>query len=77
MIRVIDHGRGVPREEREAIFRAFQRRGDDSTGGVGLGLAVAAGFLRAINGTLELEDTPGGGSTFVLRFPRRFSKVGV
>ncbi|MDF3139822.1 ATP-binding protein, partial [Streptomyces sp. T21Q-yed] len=34
--------------------------------GVGLGLAVARGFAEAMNGTLNAEDTPGGGLTMVL-----------
>jgi two-component system sensor histidine kinase KdpD len=33
---------------------------------VGLGLAVARGFTEAMNGTLNAEDTPGGGLTMVL-----------
>ena len=46
----------------------FQRLGDAGGGeGVGLGLAVAKGFVEAIGGEVELEDTPGGGLTMVFR----------
>ena len=34
--------------------------------GVGLGLAVARGFVAAMGGELELEDTPGGGTTAIV-----------
>jgi two-component system sensor histidine kinase KdpD len=66
---VIDCGRGIPREQRDQAFQPFQRLGDSRPGGVGLGLAVARGFMAAIGGTIEAEDTPGGGTTMVVRLP--------
>ncbi|WP_255953516.1 ATP-binding protein [Streptomyces odontomachi] len=67
-LRVVDRGPGVPDEAKERIFAPFQRHGDAPRGaGVGLGLAVARGFVEAIGGTLDAEDTPGGGLTMVLR----------
>jgi two-component system sensor histidine kinase KdpD len=66
-LRVVDRGPGVPREERERIFQPFQRLGDrPGTDGVGLGLAVARGFVEAMGGDLAVEDTPGGGLTMVI-----------
>lgn len=66
-LRVADRGRGVPDEGKERIFEPFQRYGDAPRGaGVGLGLAVARGFAESMGGTLEAEDTPGGGLTMVL-----------
>ncbi|MEV5679139.1 ATP-binding protein, partial [Streptomyces sp. NPDC052179] len=66
-LRVADRGRGVPDEGKERIFEPFQRYGDAPRGaGVGLGLAVARGFVEAMGGTLDAEDTPGGGLTMVL-----------
>ena len=49
------------------VFQPFQRLGDLDRGtGVGLGLAVARGFVTAMGGELELEDTPGGGTTAIV-----------
>ncbi|MFD9218358.1 DUF4118 domain-containing protein, partial [Streptomyces sp. NPDC059544] len=51
-LRVVDRGPGVPDEAKERIFGAFQRYGDAPRGaGVGLGLAVARGFVEAMGGT--------------------------
>jgi two-component system sensor histidine kinase KdpD len=66
-LRVADRGSGVPDDAKERIFEPFQRYGDAPRGaGVGLGLAVARGFMEAMGGTLTAEDTPGGGMTMVL-----------
>jgi len=68
-LRVIDRGPGVPPLERDRIFLPFQRLGDSRNGnGVGLGLAVAKGFVEAMDGELAVEDTPGGGLTMVIAF---------
>ena len=68
---VVDRGPGVPPAERERMFEPFQRLSDGSPGGLGLGLAVAQGLTTALGGTLEAEDTPGGGLTMVVTLPRR------
>ncbi|HEY3682012.1 MAG TPA: sensor histidine kinase KdpD [Streptosporangiaceae bacterium] len=83
-LRVADRGPGVPDDAKERIFEPFQRLGDTPTRGwgsprtkaggasrtgVGLGLAVARGFVEAVDGTLHADDTPGGGLTMVFSLP--------
>jgi two-component system sensor histidine kinase KdpD len=66
-LHVVDRGPGIPPGRREDVFRPFQRLGDRSNGsGVGLGLAVARGFVEAMGGRITVEDTPGGGVTMVI-----------
>ncbi|MDP9094252.1 MAG: DUF4118 domain-containing protein [Actinomycetota bacterium] len=76
-LRVIDNGPGIPPSERETVFAPFQRREDHATdsAGVGLGLAIARGFIEAMHGSLTLEDTPGGGLMAVLTLPVSGSEV--
>jgi two-component system sensor histidine kinase KdpD len=67
-LRIVDRGPGIPRDDRERIFLPFQRLGDRSNdAGVGLGLAIAKGFIEAMGGRLSLDDTPGGGLTMTIR----------
>jgi two-component system sensor histidine kinase KdpD len=73
LLRVVDRGPGIPPADRERVFHPFQRL--DDTGrrrgtGVGLGLAVARGFIQAMGGELTIEDTPGGGTTMVVELGR-------
>jgi len=72
-VRVIDQGPGIPSKRREEVFQPFQQLGDagrPGLEGIGLGLAVAKGFTQAMGGELDVDDTPGGGTTmtFLLRF---------
>ncbi len=68
-VEVIDHGPGVTAERAEAIFEPFGSRGDTRSSGVGLGLAVARGFLEAMGGGIVADDTDGGGLTMRIRLP--------
>ena len=69
-LRVVDHGPGIGQEDGAQVFQPFQRLGDtDNRAGLGLGLALARGFVEAMHGTLEPEQTPGGGLTMVLTLP--------
>ena len=67
-IRVSDRGPGIAAERIDDIFVPFQRLGDtDNRTGLGLGLALSKGFTEGMGGTLQAENTPGGGLTMVVR----------
>ena len=70
-IRVIDRGPGIRPADRELVFQPFQRVVDHQAdgAGVGLGLAIARGFVEAMGGELVIDDTPGGGVTMVVSLP--------
>jgi two-component system sensor histidine kinase KdpD len=69
VVRVVDDGPGVPDEVKEHMFDAFQRLGDTTGTGLGLGLAVADGLATAVGAELAVEDTPGGGLTMLVTVP--------
>ncbi len=69
-VRIVDRGPGIPESDRDRMFVPFQRLGDtDNTTGVGLGLALSRGLTEAMGGTLEPEETPGGGLTMAISVP--------
>lgn len=70
-VEVVDHGIGIPPEERKKVFDRFYSvsasRHDRRN--FGLGLSIAAELARLHEGRLVLEETPGGGCTFRLTLP--------
>jgi signal transduction histidine kinase len=64
-VRVVDHGGGVPEEERERIFKSFYSLDGHS----GLGLAICRGIIEAHHGRIWVEPAPGGGARFVFVLP--------
>lgn len=66
---VDDMGVGIPREERENIFKQYYTR--NVAGGTGLGLAICRGIIEAHGGEIGVEDSPLGGSRFWFRIPKR------
>ncbi len=71
-IAIVDHGEGVPAQIRERIFERFWRADTSrtrETGGSGLGLSIVSSIIESLNGSIVVEDTPGGGATFRASFP--------
>ncbi len=70
ILTVSDNGPGVPEAEREAVWRRLYR-GDASRSqrGFGLGLTLVRAVAEAHGGTASVDDAPGGGARFRLRFP--------
>ena len=70
LVEVCDRGPGIPPDEAARIFDRFYRALNAPPGkGVGLGLAVAKGFVEAMGGTITAIDRQGGGTVFRLSFP--------
>ena len=73
-INVDDDGIGIAEEERERVFTAFtrlDRSRDRTTGGYGLGLAIARLALELHGGTATAHASPLGGARFTLEWPAR------
>jgi signal transduction histidine kinase len=69
---VADQGPGIPAGERDRIFEPFTRLPGvrrDRAGGTGLGLAIARRIAAAHDGTIRVDDAPGGGACFVVGLP--------
>ncbi len=70
VLHIVDHGPGIHPKHRSTVMQPFHRLGDATTHhGLGLGLAIANGLTVAMEGRLELRDTPGGGLTATLTLP--------
>ena len=62
-VRVIDHGPGIPPDDRERVFEPFWRR-EETQPGAGLGLTIVREAAAVHGGAVWVEETPGGGATF-------------
>jgi signal transduction histidine kinase len=72
VIRVTDHGVGITEQEQMKIFEKFYRVNsteNERITGTGLGLALAAHIVKAHGGRIDVESTPGQGSTFSIYLP--------
>jgi signal transduction histidine kinase len=71
-VHVADRGDGIEPAEQQLIFEKFGRlRGSAAKPGTGLGLYIARAIAEAHEGTLDVDSTPGEGSTFTLTLPQR------
>jgi PAS domain S-box-containing protein len=70
-LRVSDQGIGIPPESQERVFERFQRAASPQNfGGLGLGLFIARQIVEAHGGRIQVQSTPGAGSTFTVELPR-------
>ncbi len=73
VVRVTDHGPGIPESDRERLFEPFfriDRSRTKSTGGYGLGLSISKRIVEAHGGTIGVENNAGPGATFTLTLPQ-------
>jgi len=78
VVRVIDHGEGIPADRAGQVFERFFRADASrvtATGGHGLGLAVCRSIMRGHRGDVVFHPTPGGGATFEVQFPATYGTV--
>jgi signal transduction histidine kinase len=69
VLALTDRGRGIPVEIRDHVFESFVT--DGKTDGTGLGLAVVKKVVEDHDGQISFESTPGEGTTFTIRIPRK------
>jgi len=69
VLRVTDHGPGVPNENVEHLFEPFWK--GPTSRSSGLGLAIVQAVVDAHHGSIGVRPTPGGGATFEVRLPAR------
>jgi two-component system sensor histidine kinase CpxA len=72
IVKITDHGEGVPHASLTRIFDVFYRVSDDrdrQSGGAGLGLAITARAVRLHNGQVSAHNSPGGGLVVEMRLP--------
>ena len=68
-VAVEDHGIGIEKANMPRIFDRFyhlEKSGEDLFGGIGLGLAITRQVIEQHHGKLEVDSTPGKGSTFTI-----------
>ena len=71
---VKDNGRGIPENQRQKVFEPFFTTKKDS-GGMGLGLAVSYGIIKAHGGRIDVgEGIEGKGTSFIITLPKRTSR---
>jgi two-component system, OmpR family, sensor histidine kinase VicK len=80
VLRVIDHGRGIPGDALPFIFERFNR-GDRSRGehrsGAGLGLSIAQAIVKAHGGSISAQSRVGQGTMMAITIPRATTGSGV
>ena len=71
-VSVLDNGPGIPEGEKHKLFKDFGRTSVTPTAGeksTGLGLAICRKIIEAHQGSIQADNRPGGGCTFMFSLP--------
>ncbi len=74
-IEVTDNGPGFPENEIKHAFKKFFRVDENKTGGLGLGLSIAKGFVEAHSGTIAVVNRKNGGACFIVQIPTEMPDI--
>jgi two-component system OmpR family sensor kinase len=72
---VIDNGPGISKNDKQRIFEKFQTTKSHMGMGIGLGLYLCKSIVDLHKGYIEIHDTPGGGATFLIKFPKGIKTI--
>ncbi len=75
IIQVADDGPGFPQNEIKHAFKKFFRVDENKTGGLGLGLSIARGFVEAHGGIISIENRDQGGALFTIQIPTEIPDI--
>ena len=73
VLQFIDYGIGISDADKQYIFNSFYKTTTASSNHYGLGLSIAKTIVNLHHGTISIHDTSGGGATFIIELPLRFS----
>lgn len=71
LVSIVDQGPGLTKEDKQSIFKNFQRLSAKPTGGeqsTGLGLSIVKKYTELMGGSIDYESMQGKGSTFIVAF---------
>lgn len=69
-IKVSDNGRGIRAERLDSIFKPFNRAGEETIEGSGVGLASVKKLVEKLGGSINVDSTEGGGTSFTIELRR-------
>ncbi len=73
IIQEMDRGLGFPVDSLPFVFNKFYKVKNQESGGLGLGLSIAKGFVEAHKGTISVENRQNGGARFTIKIPTEIS----
>lgn len=76
-IQVMDRGNGFEACDLKNVFDKFYRGKNAKSGGTGLGLSIVKGFVEAHQGTIAVENRPGGGAIFIIMIPTEIPDINI